>query len=532
MLCRIVPLIILCLISVVASAIDTPQDRYGGTIHVAINSDIRSTNPGVRRDGNTDTVLYHVAEALVAFQDDLKPAPMLAESIHKSDDGLQYRFKLRQGIKFHNGEPLTSKEVVWSWQRLLNEQTGYRCRADFNGKGPTGLLITNIRADGPYDVTFHLNKPSSVFLDRMASIQCLTAILHPSSVAKDGSWLTPVATGPYKVDKWIKGQQISLLRFDDYKSRTEKRNGLTGQKIAYFDKVVFQVVPDRISAKASVYAGNLDVVFALPLSAAKDVARREKNRKDIKIYHQDTLDWSVLLMQNNDPLLKNKHLRRAIAHAISQDLITTFSTFGYAKANPAAVQIQSPYFPALSKNWPEYSPEKARILAKEAGYKGEELVIQANRKFSYMFDNAVTIQAMLHAAGFNARIEVYDWASQLTNFFKGNFQLSSFGYSARNHPALVYGNLIGTKSQRGSVQWENQEAYKLLANLEAAQNEETVQQTLNQLHQLMTEEMPLIGLYNDHIIDITSHTIQGYQTWAFGRPRLWGVWRSISGDRK
>ena len=499
---------------------------YGGTLRVALTSDIRSTNPGVRRDGNTDTVLYHIGEALVAFKEDLSPAPMLAESIQISEDGKQYHFTLRQGVIFHNSAEMTSADVVWSWKRLLHDKTGYRCKGDFDGSGPQKLRITDITATGKYGVTFTLNKRSSLFLDRMASIQCLAAILHKDSVAEDGSWISPVATGPYKLKEWKKGQYISLSRFDSYNSRSDKPNGLTGKKTAYFDTLIFQIVPDRIAAKAAIYAGNMDLVFALPLSTVKEVTRRATTKCDISVYHQDTLDWTVLLMQNRDPLFKDKRMRRAVAHAISQDLITTFATFGHAPANGSAVPSLSPFFKNLVNNWPEYSPEKARALAKEAGYRGQEIIIQANRKYIYMFDNAVAVQAMLHAAGFNARIEVYDWVTQLSNFFKGNFQLSSFGYSARNHPALVYGNIIGNKDRRASAQWEDPIALQLAAKLEAATTSAAMQHAVNNLHTHMVSEMPLVGLYNDHIIDVTSAVIKGYQPWAFGRPRLWNVWRA------
>lgn len=502
---------------------DTPT--RGGAIKVAINSDIRSTNPGVRRDGNTDTVLYHVVEALVAFRKDLTPGPMLAESYSVSPDGKAYHFKLRQGVLFHNGIEMTSEHVVWSWNRILDPATGYRCISDFNGTSPSGFRIESIEAEGTYAVTFKLNQPSSMFLHRMASIQCFTAILHPSSLDGAGNWVKPVATGPYQIDDWKLGQSVTLSRFEDYVSRTDEPNGLTGRKTAYFDEVMFQVVPDRIAAKASIYAGNIDLVFALPLSAVKEVERRAKNKGDVKVYHQDTLDWTVLLIQNSDPLFENPKMRRALAHAISQDMVSTFAAFGYAGGNPSAVAAISPYHKGLSDVWPGYDPKKARMLAKEAGYNGEAIVIQTNRKYSYMFDNAVAIQAMLHAAGFNARLEVYDWATQLTNFFKGQFQLSSFGYSARSHPALVFGNIVGTKTTRASAQWDDAMAKKLVANLETATSEEAMQQAVNTLHAYMAEEIPIIGLYNDHLVDLSSASIKGYRPWPFARPRLWNVWR-------
>ena len=504
---------------------------FGGEIRIAINSDIRSTNPGVRRDGNTDTVLYHIGESLVGYRDDLSVAPLLADEITLSDDRKHYTFHLRRGISFHNGAAMTAQDVHWTWQRLLNPVTGFRCLEHYDGTGPIGLKIENIEIIDQYTITFTLNKPSALFLNRMASVQCQTPILHRDSVNADGSWRAPIGTGPYKLEQWRRGQQVSVVRFDNYTPRTEPKNGMTGAKIAYADRLVFTVVPDRFAAKSSVYSGNIDLVFAVPLSTHKELTRRIQKKNDIKLSRQDTLDWTVLLMQTQDPLLSNTKIRRAIAHAISPELVTAFSTFGLARPNTSAVQTLSPYHNAAHTTWFEYNPDLAKQLATEAGYRGQPLTIQTNRKFSYMFDNAVALQAMLNDAGFQVDIEVFDWATQLTNFFSGNFQLSSFGYSARSHPALLYGNFTGPKTIRKSYQWDNPIAFGLIKQLESVTDKHLVQSVLDSLHREMAATVPMIGLYNDHIMDVSVSTLYGYQTWAFGRPRLWGVWKKpINGN--
>ncbi len=501
-----------------------PTKRFGGEIRVAINSDILSTNPGVLRDGNTDTVLYHIGESLVGFRNDLTVAPLLAETITLSEDRLTYQFTLRRDVKFHNGARLTATDVKWTWDRLLDPKTGFRCSEFYNGRGANGVKIEQIVVIDDYTITFHLNKPSALFLHRMADIQCQTPILHRSSVADDGTWRGPIATGPYKLGPWKRGYSVTLERFADYTSASGRRDGVVGEKIAYADRIIFVVAPDRLAAKSSVYAGNMDLVFAVPLSAHKEMERRIKQKGDIKTYHQDTLDWTVVLLQSTDPLLQNPLLRKAIAHAISPKLVTEISTFGLAQANTSAVQTTSPYHTAFHDHWIAYDPAKARAMAKEAGYRGERITIQANRKFPYMFDNAVAIQAMLNAAGFNVHIDVFDWATQLTNFFKGNFQLSSFGYAARSHPALLFANFTGDKTLRQSYQWDNPKALALIEQFENAFSDADMQDSLDQLYRLLQDDVPIIGLYNDHVIDLSKSTLHGYEPWAFGRPRLWGVW--------
>jgi peptide/nickel transport system substrate-binding protein len=501
----------------------TPSVSMGSEIRVAINSDILSTNPGVLRDGNTDMVLYHVGEALVGYRDDLTVGPLLAERIDVSDGGRTYMFTLRKGVHFHNGAPLTAAEVKWSWDRMLRPETGFRCREFYDGSGAGGLKLEAVEVLAPDRIAFRLNKPSVLFLDRMANLQCQTAILHPSSVAPDGRWRKPVGTGPYMLGEWRKGRSVTLTRFAGYAARSDPPSGVTGRKIAYADRLVFVVTPDRIAAKSAVYAGNIDLLFAVPLSAYREVTARAKARGDINVYRQPTLDWSVLLIQTRDPLLSDVRIRRAIAHAISPAMVTTFSTAGLAAVNPSATQHLSRYHGPVEDRWLAYDPVLARRIAREAGYRGQVIRIQANRKFSYMYDSAVAVQAMLAAAGFNAKIEMYDWATQLHNFTTGNFQLSTFGYSARSHPSLLYGNFVGSKADRASVQWDDPTARALVARLETASSDAEIQQLLDTLHLEMEKQVPIIGLYNDLVVDIASSKLEGYKPWAFGRPRLWGV---------
>jgi peptide/nickel transport system substrate-binding protein len=104
------------------------------SIKVQLGADIRSTNPGVDRDGDTDAVVGHFVEGLVAYGENATVKPLLAESVSRSDDGLTYTFSLRHGVKFHNGEEMTSADVLWSWNRYMDPDTGWRCLPEFDGR--------------------------------------------------------------------------------------------------------------------------------------------------------------------------------------------------------------------------------------------------------------------------------------------------------------------------------------------------------------------------------------------------------------
>src|SRR5262245_14109909 len=167
--------------------------RYA-PLAMSISSDIRSTDPGVNRDSNTDVVLMHIVEGLVASREDGSPAPLLAERVEVSPDGLTYRFVLRRGIHFHNGAPLTSADVVWSWRRYLDPKTGWLCLPQFDGSH--GARIVSVEAPAADVAVFTLSQPQPMFLTLMATVTCGgSPILHSSSVNADGSWRAPVGTG-------------------------------------------------------------------------------------------------------------------------------------------------------------------------------------------------------------------------------------------------------------------------------------------------------------------------------------------------
>ncbi len=503
----------------------------GGELRIAISSDIRSTNPGVNRDGSTDAVLYHIVEQLVAFTDDLNVEPLLADRVDISEDGLNYIFTLREGVVFHNGEQLKAEHVVSTWKRLLTPATGFRCLDWYDGKGNSGLKIEEVTALTPLSVRFRLNQPSSLFLHRIANLQCLTGIVHPDSVSSDGNWLKPIGTGPYKLEQWNRGKGVTLRRHKDYSARPEVRTGLTGNKTPYIERLHFVVTPDAIAAQAALFSGAVDLLFAVPPAARHSVAARHTRKGDVVLKDYLTLDWTALLIAPRDPLLGKPEMRRAIAHALAHEQIAEFANLGMAPANASPVQVISPYYNVHHSQWLEYNPDKARELAAAAGYRGETLWLQTNRKYSYMFDNAIAIQAMLQAAGFNVQLRVLDWASQLSNFLRGDFQLSSFGYSSRSHPALLFGTFTGDRSLTKTYQWEAAEARQLVAELATAAESEQ-QEILDRLFVLMREQVPLIGLYNDHNTDVFRLRVKNYEPWAFGRPRLWGVWLDDGGTQQ
>ncbi len=267
-------------------------------IKAALNADIRSINPGVNRDDSTDTVILHMVEGLVALRENGSVGPLLAEKYTLSADGLTYTFTLRKGVKFHNGAALSAADVVWSWNRYMEPKTDWRCLSEFNGRN--GLKVESITAPTPHTVVMRINKPNGLFLDSLARTDCAMAgVLHKDSVNPDGSFKTPIGTGPFKLGEWKRGEYVTLNKFADYASPPGKTiDGYTGAKRPLVDSVKFMVIPDPATTKAAIVSGAVDQAGILE----SDLLELSKV-PSVEVKTAPTAVKEVILFQTRDPLL-------------------------------------------------------------------------------------------------------------------------------------------------------------------------------------------------------------------------------------
>lgn len=484
---------------------------------IATSNDIRSIN-GTGRDAITDTVLHHIYETLVGFRSDLTIGPALADSWDVSEDGKVYTFHLRPGAKFHNGDPITAADVKWSWEFHMNPDRDVSCRANFDGS--RSIKLESIEAPDDQTVVFTIAEPSGLMLTRLAEIQCNLWVASPKNADADGNWIagSAIGSGPFMLDNWASGESITLKRFEDYVPSTEPRSGYAGDRTALVDTLKFQIIPDYTVQEVALQSGDIDVMNNVQAARARDLEAQGLN-----LSYSPGLGWTTFLLQTNDPLLSNVDIRRAIAMAIDYDQIAGIRTGDMAGSNHSAVADSSAYHSSAFTEWPAFDPVAARALATEAGYKGEKITIQTNNRYQSMYENAILLQAMLMAAGFNAEIETLEWGTQLDKFNSGDFQIQSFAWSARLDPALNYGSFIGDKVEDPSNQWDSDEAYNLYQQSLVEADPAKRQEIFETLHKMMVEDMPIIGLYYAPNVALTRPNVQGYSAWPADNSIGWGV---------
>ncbi|PYM91351.1 MAG: hypothetical protein DME04_19600, partial [Candidatus Rokuibacteriota bacterium] len=303
---RAVLLVLASLVLVAGSVLSVDAQKKGGVLKVGNLGEPPALDAHWTTASITEMLTNHIYEGLYSLDNSNRPIPMLAESHTVSKDGLVYTFKLRQGVRFHNGKEMTSEDVVASLARW-GKQSIY-------GKA-LFAQVAEWKAVDKSTVEMKLKEKSAIVLISLAVPNNFGAI-YPKEIAekfapevKATEW---IGTGPFKLAEWKPDQYIRMVRFDDYKSRNEKPNGYGGGKTAYLDEVRFQPVPEVATRVAQVETGELDFADDLNLDAY-DRLKKNPNLRPIvtKPYY-----WLVAVLNKKEGLMTNQKLRQAWQAAI------------------------------------------------------------------------------------------------------------------------------------------------------------------------------------------------------------------------
>jgi peptide/nickel transport system substrate-binding protein len=491
--------------------------RAESLLRTIITTDIHGLMPGNSPDDNTGLVLQNIYEGLVAWRADGTVAPMLASDIAVSPDGKTYTFTLRDGVRFHNGAPLTSREVVWTWERFLDPKGAWPCRSYFDGTRQ--VKITSVEAASPTQVVFQLAAPFGAFLSLMARSDCDGAgIAHPDSVGPDGTWSKAIGTGPFKLAEWRRGQFVELARNEDYAARSEPADGLAGAKAPKLDRIRLAIVPDPATAKAAIQSGNLDLWPSIDPKFASEL-----KAAGLTVAAAPVAALNAVVMQTNDPLLKDKRIREAIAAALDYQSMSDTLTDGYAKPSTSLVPVSSRFYGKVEQAGVSFDVARAKKLLAEAGYKGQPIRITTNSRFPIMNDIAVLVQAMEQQVGLNISVEVLEFATQLSRYAKGDYQLMVWNYTPYLDPVFGLDRFIGDKATQPDRVWGNPRAIGLLSKLMETADPAARQPLFDELQTLFADDAPMIVWSSGANVSAFSPAVHGYAPWPGRKPRFWNV---------
>ncbi|SNX47030.1 Heme-binding protein A precursor [Vibrio thalassae] len=356
----------------------------------------KSLDPQAVTAINDFRILMNVYEGLVRYKNgSLEVEPALAESWTISEDGKKYTFKLREGVKFHDGSPLNADAVVFNFERMLDEDH------PFHNTGPFPLsfffsAVEDVKAVDAKTVEFTLNAPFAPFLSNLAYPTGL--IVSPEAVKKYKTEFgrNPSGTGPFKFAEWEANNKVVVVNNENY----------WGDK-AKVEAVVFRPITDANTRVAEMLSGNLDIMVEVPPVSLDKFSSDSFELKEQAGPHV----WFLILNAKEGPFA-DKRVRQAANYAINKQAIVEDVLEGTAQvaAGPTPPAFAWAYNEDLEP-YP-YNPEKAKALLKEAGIKDATLTFYVTEGGSGMLDPipmATAIQADLKAVGIDVNIETYEW---------------------------------------------------------------------------------------------------------------------------
>ncbi|SHK56026.1 ABC transporter substrate-binding protein [Hespellia stercorisuis] len=345
-------------------------------------------------------IAMNIYEPLFAMNADYEPTAVLADSYEVSDDGLVYTIKLRQGIKFHNGDEMKADDVVASMTRWLRVSSKANALLD-------GSVFAKV---DDYTITLTVPQATSDVLQILAGPAQFAAI-YPQSIAENASddGITEyIGTGPYKFDDWKKDQYVQLVKNEDYQSPKGEPSGFTGEKTAATPTLKYIVVTDDATREAGLKTGEYDSGEDISQEFYAEMA--EDDSLSIATRASGSLN---LFLNTTQGVLKDEKIRQAVLAALnSKDIMAAsigdenFYTLDPGWFNESNAQWSSD---AGKEYYNQNDPDKAKKLLEEAGYNNEKIVLVTTPDYNEMYNATLVVQEELRQAGFNAEVESYDF---------------------------------------------------------------------------------------------------------------------------
>jgi peptide/nickel transport system substrate-binding protein len=508
--------------------------KKGGTLVYGRGGDSVGLDPAYETDGNSFMVCDNIYEALVAYKDESTALePGLATSWEISPDGLKYTFKLRTGVKFHDGTDFNADAVVFSIGRMMKNRN-----VKFSGKGweipkqerppeywvSMGMddTIDSIEALDDATVVFKLKKIQAPFIANMG--MDFADILSPTAFVKDPKAFVrnPVGTGPFKFSKWVKDDRIILEANKNY---WDKAKG------PYLDRLIFRVIPENSVRFLELKAGNIHMC-EFPNPADIEMARKDPK---LQLTSQQGMNIGYLGFNHKKDLWKNVKLRKAIAHAINRKAIVDKI---YQGMGEVAKNCIPPTMWGYNKDVPGYAydVELAKKLLAEAGYpEGKDFPeitlwsMPVARPYNPEgLKVGVAMLGDLGKIGIRARIVSYDWGTYLKRQREQpqDMDLWQLGWTGDNgDPDNFLAVLFdGMESPAIRTQWQNEAFHKMMEEGRTTIDQNKRAEIYKKAQQLMYEECPVIPVAHSIVINPSLKKVQNFKLHPTASIRMKSVW--------
>jgi peptide/nickel transport system substrate-binding protein len=460
---------------------EDPAPVKGGTFTVAITADPPGWDPTVSTSQEIPRVMYNnVYEGLVSFDRTGAIVPALAESYDLSEDGLTWTFHLRQGVKFHDGSDFDSADVVATFERARDKESGHTHPEYYSA-------ISEIAAPDAYTVVFTLSQPSRGLLYNLARPD---SIIYPPEKAETQR-SEPIGTGPFKFASYTEGSEVVLERNPDY-----YREG-----VPYLDKAVFKIIGDPNTRFAALQAGDIDMIG---VALSPEQYLQLADNPELKGTEGTATTEITVAMNNARAPFNDIRVRQAINLAIDKDTIVQGAFFGLGTVIGSHMSPSEPYYIDLSNTYP-YDPVRAKELLAEAGYAdGFTIHFELPEPYNIERRSGEVVAQMLREVGINVELSVVEWGTWIQRIFLGgDYDMTIIGHS-EPRDINVYAN------PGYYYHYDNPAIGDLLARAEAATSSEAETAAYREIAMVIAEDAVNVWLFSPPYLVAARQNVYGF----------------------
>lgn len=512
------PLIILaaffffCVVVHAAMAGAEADPGYGDAIVVASNSDARTFVPILASDSASSDICGLVFNGLVKYDKNIEIVGDLAQSWSIEDKGKTIIFHLRKGVLWHDGRAFTSRDVEFTYKRLVDPAVRTPYSGDYE-------RIKNFTAVDDYTVRVEYKEPFAPALSSWGMWIMPEHILKNEDLNKTNFARSPVGTGPYKFKSWKTGEKIELVSNHDY---------FEGRP--FIDRYIYRIIPDEATTFLELQTQGVDMASLTPLQFTRQTDSRIFKEHYNK-FRYPGFGFTYMGYNLSDPKLKDVRVRRAINYAVDKKEIIDAVFFGLASPTTG------PFIPdswAYNKDVTPvpYDPIEAKRLLAEAGWsdsdgngwvkkdgKEFEFTVLVNQGNAERQRTAELIQKQLSKVGIRMKIRVIEWSSMINEFIdKRRFEAVLMGWFLPRDPDC-YDVWHSSKTRQGEfnfVGYKNERVDELLDEGRRTFDQSQRAAVYREIHELIYKDQPYMFLYTSDALPIVNSRFKGVESSPIG----------------
>ena len=467
-----------------AAATPAGEARRGGTLRLGFGiGQILTLDPAQVTQGIVaGELVSNIFSSLVQFDKELGLVPDLAETWEVNEDGTEYTFHLRDGLKFHNGDPLLAQDFVYTYERTTNP--------DFASPHANKLnLITSITAPDELTLVIKLSEPYAPFLATACSRgpgRALTPISKRAieEMGDQQFGLTPVGCGPFMVvpESVEVGKGFRMVAFEDWYG---------GRPL--LDEIVVQIIPEPSSRISALEAGDVDMLDIVPASGVKQL----KGNDRITLVEAPGTNWIGLTMNYKRPPWDNVDARMAVSKAIDRQEFIDKALFGLAVPSIGAIAPAFGWVYVPPEQWGEnpqgYNLEEAKALAEKSGIRGASVKILSSAQDPRPEQ---VLRTMLREIGLDVQIEQLQDAAYNERWKAGDYDMNINGSVVDADPDDGHWNFFYSKGPWNTYGYNNPKMDELLEGTRKTNNQDERRQMWHEIQRILQQDVAYAFLYH------------------------------------